>query len=169
MPLQIRRLARSEAALLRELRIAALQDAPDEFGEPLAVALTRSDDEWAELTPFAYVAEVDGRCVGMTFAFVDRSDSEAARVGGMWVVPSLRRTGIGLALLEAVLSWARQETKRRIRLWANPASPGLQLYRRANFVLTGAQKPFPRDPSRAVAEMQLELNEWDTAILGGSA
>ncbi len=159
MPLQIRRLDRSAAALLRELRIAALQDAPDEFGETLAQALTRSDGDWADLAPFAYVAEIDGRCIGMTFAFVDRSDSDTARIGGMWVTASLRRTGIGLALLEAALSWARGEKKSRVRLWTNPAASGQELYRRASFVFTGAQKPFPADPSRTVVEMQLDLNE----------
>jgi GNAT superfamily N-acetyltransferase len=157
IPLQIRKLDRSAAFLLREIRIAALHDAPDEFAETAAEALARSDDDWRDLAPFAFVAEVDGRCVGMTFAFTDPSDASTARIGGMWVATGLRRKGIGFALLEAALSWARIEKKSRIALWARLASPGQDLYRRANFVLTGVQKPFPGRPSHELVEMQFNL------------
>ncbi len=159
MPLQIRRLDRSGAALLRELRIAALKDAPQEFGETLAEALSRSDREWSDLASSTYVAEVDGHCVGMAFAFEDRSDLETARVGGMWVAPGARRAGVGSRLMEAVLHWATSENMRRVRLWVSPTTPAEELYRRANFAPTGNSKPFPRDHSRSVMEMECELNK----------
>ena len=156
MPLQINRLDHSGGAVLREVRIAALRDSPREFGETLAEALARSEQGWSDQAPAAFIAELDGQPVGMAFAFEDGSDPEAARVGGMWVAPSVRRAGIGLALVEAALSWAKANGKRRIRLWANQAIPGQDLYRRAGFVPTGAQKPFPGDGSRTLVEMQLE-------------
>jgi GNAT superfamily N-acetyltransferase len=136
-----------------------LEDAPREFGESLAEALARSQQEWSDLAPFAHVAELDGRCVGMAFAFEDRSDPETARVGGMWVAPDARRAGVGSQLLAAILSWAIAMKKRRVRLWVNPATPAQALYRRASFAVTGAQKPFPGDSARHVMEMQLELIE----------
>src|ERR1700712_3137341 len=91
MPLQIRRLDHSDGALLRELRIAALQDSPREFGETLDEALSRSDQGWIDLAPSAYLAELEGRSVGMAFAFDDRWDRGTARFGGC----GLRRAFVG--------------------------------------------------------------------------
>jgi GNAT superfamily N-acetyltransferase len=159
MRLQIRRLDRSDAALLREIRIQALQDAPREFGETLAEALSRSDEDWSDLAAFAHVAEIEGRWVGMTFAFQDALDPEIARVGGMWVAPDARRAGVGSQLLEAVRTWAITTKKRRIRLWVNPGTAAEKLYRRASFVPSGAQKPFPGDGARSLIEMGLEIDD----------
>jgi GNAT superfamily N-acetyltransferase len=159
MPFQIRQLGPFDGAVLREVRIAALRDSPREFGETLAEALTRSEQAWSDQAPSVFIAQLDGQLVGMAFVFEDRADPEAARVGGMWVAPSVRRAGIGLALVETALSWAKANGKRCIRLWANQATPGQDLYRRAGFVPTGAQKPFPGDGSRTLVEMQLDLDD----------
>jgi GNAT superfamily N-acetyltransferase len=159
MPLQIRRLDRSDAALLREVRVTALEDAPREFGETLEEALSRSDEDWADLAAFAHVAEIEGRCVGMAFAFQDALDPEVARVGSMWVAPNARRAGVGSHLLEAVRTWAITTNKRRMRLWVNPGTAAEELYRRASFTPSGAQKPFPGDCARSVIELGLELDE----------
>jgi len=159
MPLQIRRLDRSGAALLRDVRVAALKDAPREFGETLAEALTRSDQAWSDLATSAHVAEIDGRCVGVAFAFDDATDKETGRLGGMWVAPAARGAGVGSRLVEAALAWATTERKQRVRLWVNPGSPAEGLYLRANFARTGNQKPFPGDDTRSVIEMQLDLSE----------
>jgi GNAT superfamily N-acetyltransferase len=144
MEFHVRRLEATEARLLRELRIAALRDAPDQFAETVAQALARSDEEWVRFA---------------AFAFDDASDGAVGRVGGMWVAPAARRTGIGSALVEAALSWARAAGKRRVRLWAVPTTSGERLYRRARFVPTGNQKPFPGDDSRVVIEMEIELSD----------
>jgi GNAT superfamily N-acetyltransferase len=161
LPLRIRRLDRAEAALLREIRIAALTDSPREFGESIAEALARSERDWSELASSAHVAEIDGRWVGLAFAFADGSDPASARVGGMWVAPGARRSGVAAQLLKAVLAWASAEGKRRVRLWVSPESPAEALYRRATFVATGAQKRFPGDAERALLEMQLVLEGSD--------
>jgi GNAT superfamily N-acetyltransferase len=159
MEFHVRRLEATEARLLRELRIAALRDAPDQFAETVAQALARSDEEWVRFAASAYVAESGNALVGLAFAFEDASDGAVGRVGGMWVAPGARRTGIGSALVEAALSWARAAGKRRVRLWAVPTTSGERLYRRARFVPTGNQKPFPGDDSRVVIEMEIELSD----------
>ena len=143
---------------MRELRIAALRDAPDQFAETVAQALARSDEEWGKFAASAYVAESNNALVGLVFAFEDASDDAVGRVGGMWVAPGARRAGIGSALVEVALSWAKGAGKRRVRLWVVPTTPGEGLYRRAHFVPTGNQKPFPGDDSRVVIEMEIELS-----------
>ena len=61
--------------------------------------------------------------VGCTYGLVDRARSEWGRVGGMWVDPAWRRRGIGMILLQAVVTWARDRGLRRLGLWAAGHSP----------------------------------------------
>lgn len=159
MEFQVRRLERAEGPLLRRVRVEALQDSPEQFGEALANALVRTDDEWMDLAAFAYVAEAGEALLGMAFAFEDQTEASIGRLGGMWVAPTARRAGIGTALVAAVVSWARSTGKRCVRLWVVPSTAGEQLYRGAHFVLTGVQKAFPLDASRVVLEMELRLND----------
>ena len=154
---QIRQLDRSDFQALKELRVAALQDSPEQFGETLFAAHERSDEGWAELTHSTHVAEINGASVGMAFVFDDPKDPAVGRVGGMWVAPGYRRVGVGSALLAAARTWAALKGKRLIRLWVVPASFGAALYERAHFAATGAQRPFPGDETRSVIEMELDL------------
>jgi GNAT superfamily N-acetyltransferase len=159
VPLQIRQLDRVDGSLLRRIRIAALQDAPDQLGETLAQALARSDETWSEYARSVHLAEFDDGPVGMVFAFQDTSDPETGRLGGMWVAPKARRIGVGFALVEAAVSCARNNGKRCVRLWVEPSTQAERLYARANFVFTGAQKLFPDNSRRIVIEMQRELHQ----------
>jgi len=162
---RVRRLAREEWSLLRDIRLAALTDAPDQFGETHLLAARRSAEEWTALTcsdmPGAafgtYVAEVDGTPVGMAFAIQDKTDAATGRLGGMWVAPNARGIGVGMSLVRAVLDWSRNGGLQRVSLWVVPSTAAERLYRRAQFTPTGAHKPFPGDDSRSVIEMQLEL------------
>lgn len=167
MVFRVRKLAREEWSLLRDLRLAALTNAPDQFGEAALLASQRSAEEWTAQTssdtPGAasdtHIAEVDGAPVGMAFAIQDRTDAATGRLGGMWVEPDARGIGIGMALVTAVLNWSRDRGMQRVRLWVVPCTTADRLYRRAQFIPTGAQKPFPGDDSRSVIEMQLNLGD----------
>jgi GNAT superfamily N-acetyltransferase len=167
MAFRIRQLAREEWCLLRGLRLSALTDAPDQFGETHALASQRSAEDWLDLTlsdtPGAafgtLIAELDGVAVGMAFAIQDRSNAATGRLGGMWVRPNARGIGIGTALVGAVVDWCRSAGMRRVRLWVVPSTAAEKLYRSAQFIATGTQKAFPGNDSRSVIEMQLDLGE----------
>lgn len=162
---RVRRLQVGEVGLLRELRLAALRDSPDQLGEALADAQARSDQGWAELTASvtlpsvhtAYIAELGSTAIGMVYALTDRVDSTVGRLGGMWVRPSARGSGVGAALAQAVVEWCRVGRKRCIRLGVVPGEAAERLYRRSGFEHTFASKPFPGSESRRVLEMQLDL------------
>lgn len=165
MVFRVRQLARDEWSLLRDLRLAALMDAPDQFGETGLAASQRSAEEWSALTSSntpgttsgTHIAEVDGAPVGMAFSIQDRTDAATGRLGGMWVEPDARGHGIRMALVKAVLEWSRAGGMQRVRLWVVPSTAAHRLHRRALFIPTGAQKPFPGDDSRLVIEMQLTV------------
>jgi ribosomal protein S18 acetylase RimI-like enzyme len=76
----------------------------------------------------------------------------------MWVDPGFRRTGVGRALVEAVIARARAAGKRRVVLHVvadNTDARGL--YERTGFVATGRSVPYPHDDRLTEVEMELVL------------
>lgn len=162
----IRALAPHESDLLREVRLRALSDAPDSFGETLAEAAARPRSHWENQTrlltePDGHVMFMacDGEMIhGSVYGLIDRDRLGAGRVGGMWVDPSRRREGMGFALLLAVIDWADSRGMARLGLWAPVHRLGaIALYTRAGFRATGLRKPLPSDPSYRIQEMEYIL------------
>jgi len=151
-PMHLRRLEPHEVSLHRELRLRALQEAPDSFGETFADVAARPLPYWENLTRSVtesgrhvmFLAYEGSDVVGSTYGLLD-SENEAGRVGGMWVEPAWRRRGVGRALLHEVFSGAREHKLRRLGLWAPAHSPtALALYSQAGF------RAANDDPSRRI-------------------
>jgi GNAT superfamily N-acetyltransferase len=170
--LTVHRLRPDEVALLRTLRLRALADAPDAFGETLDDISAKPPEYWdvrarSLTTPGRHVmflvetaAGTPGeiRGVGMAFGIRDTQRTDVARVGGMWVDPAHRRDGAGQLLTEAVIGWARQEAFRVLELWvADGNERAAKLYERCGFAATGARRPLPSNPTRGTIEMAREL------------
>jgi GNAT superfamily N-acetyltransferase len=160
--MRLRRLEPHDVSLHRELRLRALQEAPDSFGETFADAVARPSSYWENLTrsvtEFGHVmflAYEGDDVLGSTYGLLDRDQSEVGRVGGMWVEPTWRRRGIGCALLQQVFHWAREHGLRRLALWAPSHSPAaLALYGQAGFRETGKRRPLPTNPTLQILEME---------------
>ncbi len=107
--------------LWRELRLAALAEAPDAFGSRLADWQGEDDREerWrARLAmPGSHnlVAEVDGRPAGMASG-VPTGDPLVRELIAMWVSPKARGAGVGDALVLGVAQWARASGAAELRL-----------------------------------------------------
>jgi GNAT superfamily N-acetyltransferase len=163
---RIRRLEPHEIALHRDIRLRALRDAPDSFGESAAEAEGRPVSYWEELTrsvtePGRHVMFLacEGEAVhGSTYGLRDLQGGDAGRVGGTWVAPSHRRRGIGKALLQVVVFWATEQGFRRLRLWA-PATnvAALLLYQRAGFADTGHRRALPTNAALEIVELECTL------------
>ena len=163
---QIRTLVPHEVGLHREVRLQALRDAPDSFGETFAEAAARPPSYWEDLTRSVtepgrhvmFLAFQDEHVRGSTYGLLDRERSEMGRVGGMWVEPAWRRRGVGRALLQEVFAWARERRLSRLGLWAPAHSPAaLALYRQAGFRETGDRRPLPTNPSLEIVAMVCRL------------
>jgi ribosomal protein S18 acetylase RimI-like enzyme len=162
----VRRLEPHESLLHRDLRLRALRDSPDSFGDTLADAAARPVAYWENLTrsvtePGPHVmflaCEKDQR-VGSAYGLLDRERAETGRVGGMWVEPACRRRGVGRALLQAIVARARARGLSRLSLWAPAHSEAaLSLYRRTGFRETGACRPLPANPRLQIVEMESQL------------
>ena len=76
----------------------------------------------------------------------------------MYVNTAARRSGVGVALIEALSAWAAACGVDCIALWVTEGNdPALALYRRCGFRPTGARKPLPHTPTHAECEMILNL------------
>lgn len=139
----IRALQSEEVDLCRMLRLRALADAPEAFGIQYADAVHHDSAYWTKfiqsLTPpskqrmfLVCFGEVYS---GSVFAMLDREHDQVGRVGGMWVDSKYRRQGIGLALLNAVFEWAKENEFHELRLWCEDGdSAAHQLYLKVGFV-----------------------------------
>ena len=95
--------------LRRELRLRALGDAPESFGETAAEAEARPTSYWEDLTRSVtepgchvmFLADEGRDPVGSAYGLLDRDRVQAGRVGGMWVDPAWRRRGVGRLLYKA--------------------------------------------------------------------
>ncbi|MFP8962191.1 GNAT family N-acetyltransferase [Streptomyces nanhaiensis] len=134
----MRELTAGDWAGWRELRLAALAEAPYAFGSRLADWQGGGDREerWrARLgVPGAHFAALlEGRPVGQVSG-VAEPGGEAAELVSMWVGPDARGRGVGDALVRAVEGWARRAGARKLRLSVMPGNEhAAALYRRHGF------------------------------------
>ncbi len=146
----IRRLAPDDVALLKELRLGALADAPSAFGSTYEREVLRTDEQWRHLlrpdgNP-TFVWEHDGVAHGMVVGARDEIDRGVVHLYAMWVRPSARGRGAADALVTTVVSWAREQSARIVRLdVASGNQRAERLYLRHGFVRTGRSSVRERD------------------------
>jgi ribosomal protein S18 acetylase RimI-like enzyme len=152
MTIELRRLRADDAALLRNVRLRALRDAPEAFATRLEDARTWPPQRWAEMAretdgQVTVIALAGERGVGMVSGWTLESGN--AWLARLWVDPGARGRGVGLHLIGAVAEWARQRGAPALELSViadNRAASAL--YARAGFAETGRRRPLPADPSR---------------------
>ena len=170
---EIRRADPEDWALVRELRLAALQDTPDFFWATHEEEVTQPQSWWRDFIAGGawFLAFAGARPVGLAAVvepFETIESQDAAPAGeppmsfldliSMWVDPAARGRGLGQSLVEAAMQWARSEGVRELRLWVTEGNDGARrLYERAGFVATGRSTPLPRKPLLLEHEMRLTL------------
>lgn len=164
--MQTERLLPGEWQLHRDIRLRALQASPDSFGESHADVAARDEVYWLELTRSVtepgrhvmFLAREGTRVVGTVYGLRVAQDVRLGRIGGMWVEPGSRRNGVGRALLQSVMGWAREVGFERMALWAPLHSEAaMALYRHAGFVETGVQEPLDSNPALRITAMEVVL------------
>jgi ribosomal protein S18 acetylase RimI-like enzyme len=125
----------------REVRLEALGDAPYAFSSRLTDWQGANDTEerWRGRlrdVPFNAIAAVEGRPAGQVSATA--VDDGTTELISMWVAPFARGAGVGDAMINAVVDWARREHATRIVLGVRQTNAhAIELYRRHQFVETG--------------------------------
>lgn len=158
-PATIERLCAGDGGRLRAIRLRALQDAPDAFSTTLDEAASRSPESWdQQLDELAtFVATVSGCDVGLVRGAPHDRFSDTGYLISMWVAPEARRRGVGSALVDAVVDWARTQGLRRLLLdVAETNGPATALYTRKGFVPNGEFGTLP-PPREHVREIQMAM------------
>ncbi|MGH8827929.1 MAG: GNAT family N-acetyltransferase [Jiangellaceae bacterium] len=129
----------------RQLRLAALSDAPEAFGSSYETERERDEQGWRNriaVPGTLMIATLDGEPAGIVGGYVPRES--VAELISMWVAPVSRGRGVGDALVDATLSWARGELARTIELWVMRGNTLAEaLYARHGFERTGAVETDP--------------------------
>jgi len=138
--IELKSVGPDEWKLWRELRLAALAEAPYAFGSQLVDWADAPEERWRERlsVPTAYqvIASLDGTPVGMAGGF--RADEPGvAELVSMWIAPAGRGQGVGDALMSAIEDWARRTGARVLRLSVVDGNdPAHNLYLRSGFADT---------------------------------
>ncbi|MGW3630363.1 N-acetyltransferase family protein [Streptomyces sp. NPDC005122] len=146
--LELRTLTSDDWPLWRELRLAALAEAPYAFGSTLADWQGSGDREerWRGRLSIPgardLVALLDGLPAGMVSA-VPGEDAENLELISLWVDPTARGRSVGEYLIQAVVRWGAERGARTLRLSVMPGNRrAIALYERHGFTDTGE----PGDP-----------------------
>ena len=144
----------ADARPMAELFAAVAQERTGIATEPPVDVDARTVQFTASIAE-SMVAAADGRIVGMIHTGVTRYG-----VGelGMLVDREWRGRGVGSALIQATIAWARDQGLHKLSLevWAHNAA-GIALYRKCGFVEEGHRVKHYR---RANGEL------WDSLIMG---
>lgn len=146
----------------RSLRLRALEDAPDAFWVTAEQEARTTAAEWrhriARSDAATFVASRDGVDVGLVVGARHHDHEGDAGLYAMWVAPRARGSGVGSALIEAVVRWARAAGYRSLRLEVGDANDhALRLYERTGFQPTGRVGALP-PPRQHITEHERALD-----------
>lgn len=169
MRLKIRKIQPDEGLRLRAFRLHALAEAPSAFGSTLAKERAYPESRWHERASSCaagddqviFVAEQDGQWVGSVTGLTPNpggSDRPELLLVAMFVDGTVRRSGVGVALVESIVDWSRAHNAARLTLWANSTNEvALALYSRCGFQPTGAARAGAHDLLPVEVEMAHDL------------
>lgn len=162
--MEVRRITSLDAERLRQVRLAALQDAPSAFGSTFAAESSRSQAGWALRADAGsqgsdratFFAELDGEVVGLAGGYREEPASSVVELVSVWVAPSARGRGVGALLVDAVVAWAAETNASTVALWVTCGNtPAERVYESCGFVATGEVALLPSDPSLEESRMVL--------------
>jgi len=157
----VREITADDWKLMRDVRLAALAEAPSAFGSTYAREADFTEERWRgriserSVTFFAHEERADVAPAGLVGVYVEDGDAELV---SMWVRPSARGLGVGAALVEAAAAWAKTRDFGALFLWVTESNaPAVRLYERLGFTPTGERQPLPSNPALAEIRMSREL------------
>ncbi len=161
--MEVRRVRSEQWEALRDVRLRALADAPDAFGTTHAEAVTRPDTWWRDWAAKSAASDTQAMVLAwdadapVGIAGVFATDDDVWQVISMWVDPNARGRGVGRALLEAVIAWAKErDASRAVRLSVTDGNDDARrLYERYGFVDTGVTEPLRSNSALTIRELEL--------------
>ena len=156
----IRPFVADDATRWRTIRLEALANAPEAFGQTLEHAEKQPIDDFRQTVsgPFPPFAAFDGATVVGTAGFYILSGPKMSHRGvlwGMYVSPTHRGQGIGRKLIEAVINHARERVEQIHLQVVTTNSAAYNLYRSMGFVAYGVEPRALRHAGRDYDEAMM--------------
>ncbi len=162
---RVRRAHPDEWAAVREVRLAALADAPDAFASTLRREARRGEPQWRSritASPW-FLAWHAGRPAGLVAAVPDQPASgprQPARAAGTLSpcgsAPQARGHGVADVLVGAVIDHAEAAGAPRVTLWVALGNARARaFYQRMGFTPTGRRQLYPRAGAAPLDEEEL--------------
>ncbi len=164
-------------ALIREVRLRSLAEAPEAFCSRLEDEQLTTEDGWrarparshialamldlqgaavADVVPGSAADPASTAVIGTASGKPDPHEPAGSELVGMWVDPQFRRTGAALALIDEIVDWARAGGAASLALWvAEDNDRARALYEKCGFTLTGQREPMR--PGTDQVRMRMEL------------
>jgi len=121
--------------------------------------VNRSEERWrsALADRARFVAESEGEVIG-TVGGGPSDVTGTAALTALWVAPAARGRGVGKALVNTVLAWAKDAGYEQLMLWVVEGNSAAEsLYRRTGFRRTGSVQMVRPGDTRIEHEMSLTL------------
>jgi GNAT superfamily N-acetyltransferase len=118
----IRRIQVDEVDLFREIRLAALQEAPYAFSTTYESALQRSGESWREQVESTakgsdratFLAVSEDTPIGVAALYRLEDQADIGEVLQVWIRPEYRGTRLARDLMDTIFAWAKANSFRRI-------------------------------------------------------
>jgi len=146
---EIREAGADDWQAMRDVRLAALQDAPQAFASTYEREVVFTEADWHRRIVgggsfLAYAPELGTTPVGIAGGYGIAPGT--IELVSMWVRPQARGRGIGQALVQVVVGWAQARGAPRVHLWVTENNSHARLlYERCGFQPTAERQPLPSD------------------------
>jgi GNAT superfamily N-acetyltransferase len=159
--LTVRRIAADQGAELRELRAAALREAPYAFEETLEEALDERTETFdavaarhaASDVSTSFILYTEGYPAGLIAAYFD--EERKAFVCALWVAPAVRHLRGGELLVNTASEWLAEHGATEVNAWVTDANlNAMRFYERLGFGPTGDH-----------ARISQGRDEWGTQLV----
>lgn len=156
----IRRTTEADWPILKQIRLAALLDAPTAFGVTHASAAANTDEQWRDRAagrgPATYLLAFNGEGAPIGMVGGVLSTAQEFNLIAMWVQPAQRGSGAAAALVEAMLAHAAAQGHRRVVLDVAPEnSRAAAFYKKRRFRFLPHWEALESHP-----HIQLQKMEW---------
>lgn len=160
--IKLRRLGQGDGAVFRQIRLEALKNAAESFGSTYEEEVTRSDGDFEDRVTRKcfFAAFEEDRVVGIV-GFYQQEGAKFSHNGvvyGMYVTPEARSKGVGKALMEAVLAYAKNVVDVVKLLVVTENTHAIALYKNLGFREFGVEPKALKIGSAYVSETHMLID-----------